>query len=294
MKFIAYWNGNIPAITRLFFASFLATQTGELELYVENCSDIRPAKDYLESQRLKITEIKLNELCKGTIFERFFPNREQNNFDKLVIKAYHKYFRLKSKFYAKVFQDKLPRHASCLPHPVMGLTPTSKPIVEIPFYGPVKERYYLAFLGDIFRLSMCVLKKESFVYADLDVCFLKDFASLYAQGDFVYEWEYQKFANSAVLFSSANGILKKNISAIVKKCDTVTPWFIFSKEEPLLSGLRILPCELFDPLWKQDAVSFESFFEDDSVMDMLNDSYAYHWHNHWKTEPKKALVMIVL
>ena len=255
---------------------------------MENCSDIEPAKDYLKSQRLKIEQITLKELSKGTVFEKFFPNREQNSFDKSVIKIYNKYFKIKSKLYKRIFPDQLPKHASCLAHPVMGLTQTSKPIVEIPFYGAVREQYDVTYRADIFRLLMCVLKKESFVYVDLDVCFLKDFASLYEQGDFVYEWEYQKFANNAIIFSSENGFLKKNISLLVEKYDTVRPWLIFSKEEPLISELRILPCELFDPLWKQDVLTFESFFEDDSIMDTLNNSYAYHWHNNWNAEPKNG------
>lgn len=285
MKFIAYWNGNIPAITKLFFSSFLATQRGELELYIENCSDIGTAKDFLKSQRVKVQEINLKELSKNTIFEKFFTKREQNKFDKLVIKIYNKYFRIKSDLYKKFFPNQILRYASYLTHPIMGFTQTSKPIIEIPFYGSVKDKFDFTYSADIFRLLMCVLKKESFVYVDLDICFLKDFASLYEQGDFVYEWEYQKFANNAIIFSSENGILKKNMTALIEKYDTVRPWFIFSKEEPLISKLRILPCELFDPVWKKD-ISFDSFFEDDLVMDILNNSYAYHWHNHWNTKPK--------
>lgn len=288
MKFIAYWNGNIPSITRLFFSSFLATQIGELELYVENCNDIGPAKDYLKSQRVKVQEISLKQLSTGTVFERFFPNREHNNFDKLVIKIYNKYFRIQSKLYKRIFQDKLPRYASCLEHPVMGRTLTSKPIIDIPFYGTVREQYDVTYCADIFRLLMCILKRESFVYVDLDICFLKDFASLYEQGDFVYEWEDQEFANNAIIFSSENGILKNNMSALIEKYDTVRPWFIFSKEEPLISDLRVLQCELFDPIWRKKDISFDSFFDDDLVMNMINNSYAYHWHNHWNTEPKNG------
>ncbi|MCF2152069.1 hypothetical protein IQ276_037865 [Desmonostoc muscorum LEGE 12446] len=289
MKFLAYWNGNIPAISELFFSSFLATQTGNLELYLENCNNLKDISFLFKNSRVEIKEIKLEYLSKGTIFEKFFPSREQNYFDTLIIQAYNKYFTLKSQMYKKVFLDRLPRHPSRLRHPVMGLTATSKSIIEIPFYGSVKEQYKLSYWGDIFRLLMCVKEKDSFVYTDLDVCFLKDFTSLYEQGDFVYEWEHQKFANSAILFSSDKGILKKNISALVEKYDTVVPWFIFSKTEPLIKELKILPCEIFDPLWKQkNCIGFDSFFKDDLVMDMLNNSYAYHWHNHWKTKPKKG------
>ena len=288
MKTIAYWNGNIPPVTRLFFSSFLATQKGILELYLENCNDLGPAKDYLNSKRIIIKEVNLNKLCKGTVFERFSPNRSQNFLDGLIIKLYSKYFVVKRNLYEKFLPDKLPQHRSCLVHPLMGLTPTSKPIVNIPFYGAVRDQYNLAFWGDIFRLLMSILEKEDFVYVDLDVCFLKDFTPLFKGEDFVYEWEHQAFANSAVMFSSRDGILKKRISEIVEKYDTVTPWFVFSKEEPLLEELRILSCELFDPLWKQESPNFDRFFEDNSVMELLDESYAYHWHNHWRVLPKEG------
>ena len=287
MKFIAYWNGNIPPVTKLFFSSFLATQSGELELYVENCDNLNTLEYYLKSQRVKVQKISFKALCSNTVFERFDLDQQANSFDRFVVKAYKEYFHIISKVRQSSFQHKASKRLPYLKHPLMGMTQTGKSVVDLPLYGSIREKYDLTYKADIFRCLMCVLMKESFVYVDLDICFLKDFLDLYNLGDFVYEWEYQSFANNAIIFSSENGILKKNMTALIEKYDNARPWYIFSREEPLIDGLNILPCEFFDPLWKQENANFNQFFEDNSITNILSNAYAYHWHNHWKTLPKE-------
>ena len=59
--------------------------------------------------------------------------------------------------------------------------------------------------GDDFRII--ALYKFGGVYFDLDIMFLKDFSSLLRGHEFVYAWEYQPYANSAVIYLRKNSFL---------------------------------------------------------------------------------------
>lgn len=292
MKFVAYWNGNIPAVTDLFFASFLATQDSILEVYLENCEDLGPLAKYQDSPRIKIYHFNLAERCEGTVFECFFRQEQDHALNRLLTRAYKKYYRHQAERYSN------PQKIVTLPdayiHPVMGLTPRYTRRMA------AKWEHNKAFIADVFRCWMAATETTDFIYADLDICFLRNFAPLTQQGDFVYEWEYQKFANSAVLFSSNQGAFRQGMNALIRQTLTAIPWIVFSYDSPILEQARVLPCEQFDPLWKQkvftpsgEKVKLGDFFvcneKTETLLQYLTQTdtcYAHHWHNRWSILPE--------
>ncbi|MFM8892498.1 MAG: hypothetical protein ACKOTB_12910 [Planctomycetia bacterium] len=268
-KYYCYWRGNLPPVTELFFASFLATQQGEMHVFLDRCEDTGPLRmPYLRTPRLILHRMDWRRFNPDPVFEGFVANLDTNRWDRRI-------FRLYCRLYPDAFET-IPEH---------GRKCTSRPL-RLPFWGRVKQPYPLAVYGDLFRCMLCVGNPDDVLYADLDVCFLKDFAPLFDARDFVYRWAQQPYANSAILYSAANGVLKTAIKDLVREHDTVLPWYIFRLNQPRLEGLRILPCEWFDPLWTNTAgPAFSDFFEDKDAASAIGGAYCHHWHNQWTAVP---------
>jgi hypothetical protein len=268
-NYYCYWRGNLPPVTELFFASFLATQQGEMHVFLDRCEDTGPLrKAYLQTPRVVVHRMDWSRFNPDPVFDGFVANLEATRWDARL-------FRLYRRLYPHAFEM----------HPQQGMKCTSRR-VSLPLWGRVKQPYPMAVYGDLFRCMLCLVDPGDVLYADLDVCFLKDFAPLFDSRDFVYRWERQPYANSAILYSARDGVLKHAIKDLVRKHDTVLPWYIFSLNEPQLEGLRILPCEWFDPLWTNEAsVTFSDFFEGKDIAAAIGDAYCHHWHNQWKALP---------
>jgi hypothetical protein len=167
--------------------------------------------------------------------------------------------------------------------------------VTLPLWGRVKQPYPLYLYGDLFRCMLCASGRGDVLYADLDVCFLKDFGPLFEAGDFLYRWERQHYANSAILYSATGGVLARTIKDLVRHHDTVAPWYLFPLDEPRLERARILPFEWFDPLWENDAgLTFDDFFNGCDVSRALDGAYCHHWHNRWHIVPHEDSTFMAL
>ncbi|QIU96552.1 glycosyltransferase [Bacteroides faecium] len=152
--------------------------------------------------------------------------------------------------------------------------------------------------GDDFRII--ALYKFGGVYFDLDIMFLKDFSSLLRGHEFVYAWEYQPYANSAVIYLRKNSFLTIYLMKKMMKRKEAMPWVLFDYKDNKLANLRNYPCTYFDPLWGgySEDMPFDNFdyffkrFDSDFVRDPRIKSYkdffpaafTYHWHNRWDME----------
>ncbi len=162
-----------------------------------------------------------------------------------------------------------------------------KNVIEI-YENPIN----LAACGD--NLRLWALYTYGGVYFDLDVLFLKDISTLIKKEEFVYAWEKQPFANSAVLYLKKESETNEYIAEKVEKKKCTQPWCIFGYRDKKLSSMRLYVASLFDPLWNDYAKEYPIHSLDDFFLKPLGDdidiencfpfSYAYHWHNRWKTE----------
>jgi hypothetical protein len=149
--------------------------------------------------------------------------------------------------------------------------------------------------GDVFRVVMSASLREPTLYSDLDVCFLNDLSPLFGEEDFVYGWEDQPYANSAVMYSAAYGQLKTEGINWLKSAGTPVPWIYFARTAEFNRKIRVYQCELFDPLWKKylrfngRLLEFDDFFEAGPYANwltsfLIENCYTYHWHNRWTKE----------
>lgn len=276
--YYCYWRGNLPPITELFFASFLATQRGDLHVYLDRCDDIGPlGLDYLRSPRVIVHTMDWRRFNPDPVFNGFVANLGASRLDARLFRL-HRF---------------LSPHAFEI-HPQQGMKFTPRR-VSLPLWGRVKQPYPLYLYGDLFRCMLCASDVGDVLYADLDVCFLQDFTPLFEAGDFLYHWERQPYANSAILYSAAGGALTHAVRDLVRHHDTVAPWYLFTLSEPRLAGVRILPCEWFDPLWLNDTgLTFDDFFNGRDLGGALDGAYCHHWHNHWQTVPHENSAFMVL
>jgi hypothetical protein len=276
--YYCYWRGNLPPITELFFASFLATQCGEIHVYLDQCDDVDPlGLDYLRTPRVIVHAMDWKQFNPDPVFDGFVANLGASGIDTRL-------FNLYRRLHPQAFQM----------HPQHGMKFTPRRIT-LPLWGRVKQPYPLYLYGDLFRCMLCVSGLGDVLYADLDVCFLKDFSPLFQAGDFLYRWERQPYANSAILYSAADGRLKRVIKDLVRHHDTVAPWYLFPLGEPRLDGVRILPCEWFDPLWASDAgLSFDDFFNPREIGQAIDAAYCHHWHNRWHIVPHEDSTFMAL
>lgn len=156
-------------------------------------------------------------------------------------------------------------------------------------------------VADDFRITC--LYKYGGLYFDLDIMFVKDFSPLLMREEFVYAWEKQPFANSALLFLRKDSYLTKQLAKIMIRKKSSQPWALFQYKIKSLSPLMVYPCCMFDPLWTgyQEGMpirEFEDFFREfspvfrkseqiNSYKDFFPGIYAYHWHNAWKVDTYK-------
>lgn len=153
----------------------------------------------------------------------------------------------------------------------------------------------LSFIADDFRILS--LYKYGGLYFDLDVMFCRSFIPLIINGEFVYAWEKQPYANSAILFLSKKSFIAEYLLRKVGKIKSSQPWAIFNYKDKKLKYLTVYPCCMFDPLWNgyiegMPLENFEDFFKEfnkefvkrediNSYKDFFKGIYAYHWHNKW-------------
>lgn len=158
------------------------------------------------------------------------------------------------------------------------------------------QEHNLAARADAFRVLM--MYKYGGLYFDLDVMFLRDFHQLFLGDEFVYAWERQPFANSALMYCRKGSYITTSIvrKAIQKR--SCLPWVLFRYDDRQMDYLMVYPCCFFDPLWMgvQEGMSIKSYsdlFCDKneltspkvvSFRDFFPGSYAFHWHNMWNSE----------
>lgn len=80
--------------------------------------------------------------------------------------------------------------------------------------------------------------------------FLKDFTPLLKGHEFVYAWEYQSYANSAILYLRKNSYITNYLAKKLQKRKAAMPWVLFNYKDKKLENLRNYPCAFFDPLWE--------------------------------------------
>lgn len=161
----------------------------------------------------------------------------------------------------------------------------------------------LAYRGD--GLRMWALSQFGGVWFDLDVMFLKDFSPLLKEHEFCYAWEYQPYANNAILYIRKDSYINNYLQKKILRKKTTRPWILFNYNDKNLKSLMIYPCFMFDPIW-QDIVDgindknkpindFKDFFREfsgefqknvniNSYKDFFKESFAYHWHNNWDAD----------
>lgn len=156
-------------------------------------------------------------------------------------------------------------------------------------------------ISDDFRLLS--LYKYGGLYFDLDIMFCKDIIPLIMHGEFIYAWEKQPYANSAILFLNKKSWNSEYILKKIGKHKSSQPWAIFKYKDKNLKHLTVYPCYMFDPLWNgfthgMPIQHFEDFFKEfnndfvkdaniNSYKDFFKGIYAYHWHNQWKSSTSK-------
>lgn len=191
-------------------------------------------------------------------------------------------------------KDEMKKIMEKYPQVKLYLWDFDKEIIGTPFEKIkwfIKSKKVLPFVADDFRLI--ALYKWGGFYFDLDVMFKKDL-SRFLQSDFCYCWEYQPFANNAILYMKKGSPIMK---AIAEKCvrrKTTQPWIIFEYADKTLKDLTVYPAYVFDPLWfvtenppmKEFPDFFKPFGDDlkpccQSYKDFFPNAYAYHWHNCW-------------
>lgn len=149
--------------------------------------------------------------------------------------------------------------------------------------------------GDVFRTI--ILYKYRGIYFDLDVMFLRELSDL-CDNDFLYCWEHQPYANSAILYL-VDAILLNKIVESVKASNSFKPWAIYNYNNVEVSNVMVYPCAYFDPLWAiNNRLGYDypfytipEFFTKECKIKTFRDFfpgvYAYHWHNQWDRKIKK-------
>ena len=160
----------------------------------------------------------------------------------------------------------------------------------------------LAARSDDFRIW--VLHEYGGCYFDLDVMFLRDMGCLFSGSEFVYAWEQQTYANSAVIFLRKGSYINEYIARKTASRQCAQPWVLFRYSDKHLYGMKLYECSLFDPLWIQNDDceeyifhDFDGFFQKNDAVsrgkvqspaEMFPYSYCYHWHNRWQAEIEAA------
>lgn len=158
------------------------------------------------------------------------------------------------------------------------------------------QDHNLAARADAFRILM--MHKYGGLYFDMDILFLRDLQTLFWGQEFVYAWEKQPYANSALMYFRKGSYITEHIVQKAVKRQSCLPWVLFRYGDKIMRYLRVYPCSFFDPLWMGYAegmplTRFEDLFCDmdkvicqhvNSFKDFFPGSYTFHWHNLWNRE----------
>lgn len=155
-----------------------------------------------------------------------------------------------------------------------------------PYEGRESELFCLGVTLKTDEIRCIACYKYGGFYIDFDVVFLNDMSNL-TEREFVYEWETQPYANSAIMHLKRGSDIGRAILDRMVSLRNPYPPIVFTKEFCNSIGLEILPCECFDPGWLPTAdprIEPSRFFVPDTDLDVQSfcmRSYAYHWHNQW-------------
>lgn len=168
------------------------------------------------------------------------------------------------------------------------------PFEKIKKYFHYEKR--LSFKADDFR--MITLYKYGGVWFDLDIMFLRDMENLLRGKEFCYGWEFQPYANNALIYLRKGSYIANYLQKKINRKKSTQPWVLFNYTDKKLSSLMHYPFAFFDPLWggysdDMPISNFDEFFkefDDDfkkkdyihSYKDFFKGAYTYHWHNKWE------------
>lgn len=276
VRFFGYWSGIVPEIAELHFRSFLFHHPDscyDLWLDEDTSSGLCQQLDWLNVHpQIHVHYFSLYQLIRTYIKspEHLF---KKNNIFKMLIRRLHR---------RKLFCS-------------LDITSFNSSIFGVsykhssPFY--VSELNDSTYRADIAR---CLIPMHEFdagsIYADLDVCFIKNMLDLCTLNGFVYRWENLNFANNAIIYCP-NRELSGRIIMKGNEIESFRPCFLFENGICSELGIQIFTAELFDPLWNRHSVMFNNgdlFFKDTKysatiIDELFNGKYfAVHWHNRWQ------------
>ena len=154
------------------------------------------------------------------------------------------------------------------------------------------NRENLPFYSDFIRTLL--LLKYGGIWFDLDILFLKNMDCLfhkYGNRICVIAWEKQNYPNNAfyMCLQKNNPDMIHNIKFVMNQN---RGWgfqeanLTFDKDLKML----VLPCAWIDPAWINSPIKigFDEFFKPSEKKWTFNNfhpgSFAFHWHNRWKSE----------
>jgi len=128
--------------------------------------------------------------------------------------------------------------------------------------------------ADEFRLM--TLLKYGGLWFDLDIMFIKDLTPLLIGPEFVYRWEFRKYANNALIYVRRNSNVSMSLKKLYRRCHEPQPWLLLSDKNVSKMGFTMYPCYFFDPLWQHLIFKKTSGFILDSFEDFFLEFDAQH------------------
>ena len=142
------------------------------------------------------------------------------------------------------------------------------------------------------NVRVVLLFKYGGFWFDLDCCFLRDMNHCFIS-DFAYEWEFQDYGNSALMYFKHDSQVLNSIVEYTFQHKSFAPWDFLNYKNSYLANMTIYPCYMFDPMWENCVKnmpiqgSFSKFFTDlcpvKSFEEFSPNSFVHHWHNNWNT-----------
>lgn len=144
--------------------------------------------------------------------------------------------------------------------------------------------------GDLFRAL--ILHNYGGVYVDMDSVFLRTFTSLFAT-EFMYKWSFQRdMISSAVMYLHQRSELAQELlRGIIDLPYGGTNWGCQNNMRAFAKKpFRVFPCAFFNPEWQTRRTPEQKAAEPDwaepfkvnSVTDLYEGSFVWHWHNRWE------------
>jgi hypothetical protein len=164
-----------------------------------------------------------------------------------------------------------------------------------------KERP-LSYFSDVVRYLL--LYNHGGIWFDLDILFLRTFDPIFnsfGEEICVYQWSTCNYPNGALYIS----IKPKSdrMKQIIEYINQRGRGFGFQEASltfDLPVDLFVLPCSWFDPDWINNPYNIgwsKLFKRNDKVVTLksfFNGSFAYHWHNQWKTKIEENSIVLQL